>query len=311
MKVFLSSTYVDLIAHRRLAIEALERLGQQVDRMEVFGARPEEATTASLNEVVRCDLFVGIYAHRYGSLAPGTDRSITETEYRHAVTRETPVFCFLVDDDHPWLPKMVEGEPGAKKLESFTAVWSKALYRVSGGPGADATDAEAEDDAVRGAQATAYQAELLDAIRAHPSVGPMTANPLMLTVLAVVHWSRKKLPEQRAELYDAAVEYLLESRATLSEVPNPLRRECLQVIALRMFEAPTGVRRTISRAEAAGAVAPLLGVDQVAALAFLEDEELHSGIVVSRTEGELEFWHLTFQEYLAALGLSCATTTGR
>lgn len=126
----------------------------------------------------------------------------------------------------------------------------------------------------------------------------------MLTVLAVVHWSRKKLPEQRAELYDAAVEYLLESRATLSEVPNPLRRECLQAIALRMFEDRSGVRRTISRAEAAGAVAPLLGVDQPTALAFLEDEELHSGIVVSRTEGEVEFWHLTFQEYLAALGLS-------
>jgi hypothetical protein len=39
MKVFLSSTYVDLMEHRRQAAEVLERLGQQAGRMEVFGAR--------------------------------------------------------------------------------------------------------------------------------------------------------------------------------------------------------------------------------------------------------------------------------
>ena len=37
--------------------------------------------------------------------------------------------------------------------------------------------------------------------------------------------------------------------------------------------------------------------------AFLDDESLDSGLLVSRTEGEFEFWHLTFQEYLAALEL--------
>ena len=42
IKVFLSSTYDDLIEHRKVATEALEQLGQQVGRMEIFGARPEE-----------------------------------------------------------------------------------------------------------------------------------------------------------------------------------------------------------------------------------------------------------------------------
>ena len=42
MKVFLSSTYIDLIEHRKAAKEALERLGQQVGGMEIFGARDEE-----------------------------------------------------------------------------------------------------------------------------------------------------------------------------------------------------------------------------------------------------------------------------
>jgi predicted NACHT family NTPase len=36
---------------------------------------------------------------------------------------------------------------------------------------------------------------------------------------------------------------------------------------------------------------------------FLEEEMADSGIVVSRG-GELQFWHLTFQEYLAALAIA-------
>jgi predicted NACHT family NTPase len=132
----------------------------------------------------------------------------------------------------------------------------------------------------------------------------MTENPLMLTVLAVVHWNRKQLPEQRADLYDAAVEYLLESRRELSEHPTQLRRECLQAVALRMFEDSEGVQRSLGRREAASVVAPMLGCAPREAEAFLEDEALYSGLLVSRTEGEVEFWHLTFQEYLAALELA-------
>jgi hypothetical protein len=45
MKVFLSSTYSDLVDHRKAAAEALERLGQQVGRMEIFGSRPNPKTT--------------------------------------------------------------------------------------------------------------------------------------------------------------------------------------------------------------------------------------------------------------------------
>ena len=84
MKAFLSSTYKDFIEHRKLAIEALERLGQEVGRMEVFGARAEEPTNACLSEIEACDIFIGIYAHRYGYVPPDSQISITEAEYNHA-----------------------------------------------------------------------------------------------------------------------------------------------------------------------------------------------------------------------------------
>ncbi len=180
------------------------------------------------------------------------------------------------------------------QIEAFVAAWARALFRV--GPGDRESPAAGE--------AESYRESLLEAMRSHPNVGPLTENPLMLTMLAVVHWNRKRLPEQRADLYEEAVAYLLESRKEQSTYAATLRREALQVLALRMFEDHEGAQRSLGRMEAADAVAGVLATDRQRALEFLENESLHSGLLVSRTEGEVEFWHLTFQEYLAALELA-------
>ena len=119
MKVFLSSTYADLVEHRRHAAEAVERLGQQTGRMEVFGARPEEPNEACLREIDQCDLFVGIYAHRYGYVPEGSEISITESEFLDAKDKAKPIFCFLFDDVYPWSPRMIEAEPGRTRLSRF------------------------------------------------------------------------------------------------------------------------------------------------------------------------------------------------
>jgi hypothetical protein len=119
MKVFLSSTFIDLVAYRKAATEALERLDSQVDRMEVFGARSEDAKQASLHDLEDGQLFVGIYAHRYGYIPAGATVSITEQEYDYARKLNKPMLCFIVDDDHPWPPRMIEDEPGKSKLRAF------------------------------------------------------------------------------------------------------------------------------------------------------------------------------------------------
>jgi len=129
MKAFLSSTYKDLIEHRKLSVEALERLGQEVGRMEVFGARPEEPTKACLSEIEACDIFIGIYAHRYGYVPPDSQISITEAEYNHAVDLKKPIFCFMVDEDYPWPPKLIEEHPTKSRLQGFKQKLSEALVR--------------------------------------------------------------------------------------------------------------------------------------------------------------------------------------
>ncbi len=120
MKVFISSTYKDLIDYRAAAIRAVEGTNYQASKMEVFGARPDEPLDACLNEVEESDFFLGIYAHRYGYVPASSDISITEMEYAHAKKLGKTIYCFVIDEENqPWLPKFIEGEPGAAKLKDF------------------------------------------------------------------------------------------------------------------------------------------------------------------------------------------------
>jgi hypothetical protein len=52
-----------------------------------------------------------------------------EQEFDYAKKHNKPLFCFLVNEDHPWSPKMIEDEPGKSKLRSFKAKISDELVR--------------------------------------------------------------------------------------------------------------------------------------------------------------------------------------
>jgi len=119
MRLFLSSTYEDLATHRQLAAQALERLGQQGIRMEVFGARFSEPSAVCFDEIAETDAFVGFYAHRYGFVPAGSSQSITEQEFDFARKSSKPTFCFVIDNEYPWLPRYIEDEPGQSKLKEF------------------------------------------------------------------------------------------------------------------------------------------------------------------------------------------------
>lgn len=78
MKVFISSTYLDLTEHRKAVVNAIRTIDEEVGHMEVFGARDEEPTTVSLEELDKCQVLVGIYAYRYGTIPDGSKTSVTE-----------------------------------------------------------------------------------------------------------------------------------------------------------------------------------------------------------------------------------------
>jgi hypothetical protein len=66
-RVFLSSTFTDLAGHRRAVQNGIRQLGAIDVSMEHFGARDERPADECVRLVQQeSDLFVGIYAHRYG-----------------------------------------------------------------------------------------------------------------------------------------------------------------------------------------------------------------------------------------------------
>jgi CheY-like chemotaxis protein len=119
MKVFLSSTFQDLVHHREKAAQAIERLGQQGIRMEVFGARSLEAREACFEEIEASDAFIGIYAHRYGYVPSGETKSITELEFDFARDHRKPTLCFVVEENFPWPPTYIEEGAARASLRAF------------------------------------------------------------------------------------------------------------------------------------------------------------------------------------------------
>lgn len=115
--------------HRQEAAKALERLGHQVRGMEKFVARPVEPSVACLSEIEDCELFVGIYAYRYGYMPDGSKVSITEAEFRHARDQKKPIFCFEVDAEYSWPAEMIEREPGRTKLIALKKEIRSSLMR--------------------------------------------------------------------------------------------------------------------------------------------------------------------------------------
>jgi hypothetical protein len=86
------------------------------DMMEYLTATDADALEVSLRIVDRADLYLGIFAFRYGYIPPNQTISVTEAEYDRAVERGIPRLIFLVSDKHPVVPADVETGDGAAKL---------------------------------------------------------------------------------------------------------------------------------------------------------------------------------------------------
>ena len=167
-------------------------------------------------------------------------------------------------------------------IETFLNAWSNCLYPENP------------------AQAESHANELLAQVNARPEIRRgMAPTPVMLTALAAIHYNERRLPDDRADLYKSILYWLAGSR---ERKPGRRRdKECLKLLALLAFGMQThrgGRLVQVDRFLAATLLEAKIP-DRDKAIEFLEEEELDSGILVSRG-ANVEFLHLTFQEYLAA-----------
>jgi formylglycine-generating enzyme required for sulfatase activity len=129
--VFISSTARDLLDHRAAVSKALLNAGFHPIDMANFMARPEGAESACLKELADSDLFVGIYAWRYGFVPPGATVSITEQEFDEAQRLGKPCFCFVVDGKADWPAEFREQGDGERRLREFKARVDATLVRTT------------------------------------------------------------------------------------------------------------------------------------------------------------------------------------
>ena len=118
--VFVSSTWLDLQSERASVEAALQRLREtKFTGMEYFGSREETTLHASLAEVDRSHVYVGIIGGRYGS-------GITEAEYHRARTRELPCFLYIKDETQI----TAEGRDAEPEKAARLAEFKAALHRA-------------------------------------------------------------------------------------------------------------------------------------------------------------------------------------
>lgn len=101
-KVFISSTYSDLVHEREEVWDSLQRLNIDILGMEQFGARTPTSLETCIYEVNQSDIYVGIIGMRYGSVDEN-GKSYTELEYEAAVKGKKEILIYLIDEKRAYV----------------------------------------------------------------------------------------------------------------------------------------------------------------------------------------------------------------
>jgi energy-coupling factor transporter ATP-binding protein EcfA2 len=191
---------------------------------------------------------------------------------------------------------VVEVQPfSAAQVRNFVENWYLANEIVASG---NINNAEVRHRAKDDAE------DLLRRLSNNPSLNALTVNPLLLTMIAMVHRYHGALPGSRIELYKEICEVLLgrwrQTRGVKDNLTAAQKLVVVQPLAAEMMKRKA---REIPHDDAMKIVEPLLqsvGVTDAATKNALHDFQASSGLLLEREAGQWSFAHLTFQEYLTA-----------
>lgn len=197
----------------------------------------------------------------------------------------------------------------AEQVQALVSRWCRAVYPV-GQVAEETADLQAE-------------IEQLEAHRHQRGQPALIETPLLVTLVAIVHFDQRRLPQQRAELYQKCVNVLLAEkhkpgRQVFVELADwggneSEKRSLLAELAYKMMTDGAGTQkeagRQVARAQIEQWLRPIYERDYTAKEAqhrldtFLQAMVMRNSLLNERG-GQYEFIHLTFQEYLCAYYLA-------
>lgn len=125
MRVYISSTFLDLREHRARTAQVLRRMGHTPVFMEDYVTEDKRPLEKCIGDVEGVDLYIGIFAWRYGHTPKSKSKSpklpdgvvigktsITECEYLHAGEKDIPRLVFMLDESASWQPAFMDAHTG-------------------------------------------------------------------------------------------------------------------------------------------------------------------------------------------------------
>ncbi|MCJ7458715.1 MAG: HEAT repeat domain-containing protein [candidate division Zixibacteria bacterium] len=181
-----------------------------------------------------------------------------------------------------------------EQIEQFIRYWTKIVEIKARGEESEYTLKEAEREADK----------LLKAIKENPKIEFLTANPLLLTIIILVHRYRGHLPERRVELYDECCDVLLGywdiAKGIAAELQPRQKRTVLQPLAFYLHQNGLREEKREKFIELLENELPKVAVPKDKAGDLLDDIKDRCGIVVETKLRYFGFTHPTFQEFLTA-----------
>jgi WD40 repeat protein len=132
LRIYISSVSHDLREYREEVCKRLSQLGHEAITMGDAVVDGRSPLKKCLDEIASCDLYVGIFAWRYGDIPDKNNperKSIAELEYRQAGLSNLPRLIFLLDAKTPWPPVAMDAITGDGEHGLLVATFREELAK--------------------------------------------------------------------------------------------------------------------------------------------------------------------------------------
>jgi hypothetical protein len=213
MRVYISSTYTDLVEHRAAVARLLRQMGHEVIGMEEYVAEGSRPLDRCLKDVDSAEIYVGIFAWRYGYVPPSPPPpandpatvapprvSVTESEFRRAAGKRPLVF--MLDPKATWPVQYIDALAGTSEdaadvkrfRDELSSQWLAGFFTTP-------------EDLARQVSAAVYRREVTDRLGTISGAPGLTdslmyGGPIVDSTLMSLQQSLVRAPELRVLTVD-------------------------------------------------------------------------------------------------------------